>query len=453
MIQKNKINSFWKLGEAKYNTANFSISENGDLLILNNQKSLSVRDLVLNYGSPLQIFMADVLHERVVGLIEGFNQVIKEHSYAGLFSYYYPMKTNHNKEVLSCVLDSGAHVEVSSVNELHLVKTMLEDKGMKDSKKIICNGTKDTKYFDLIDEMHEQGFHVVPIMDNLEELPRIKKYKGDVGVRVDLKYRAHTHWDKKFDRFGLTQEETMSLEHIPNLKILHYHIGSQIKKNKDVVFAAKYAFKFYAKLQKKQNSLDTLNIGGGMGLPYEKNKNEDTHKLVVRLIKSLKYLSKYGKVKEPNVIVEWGQYVVAPSQITIFKIISHKKINRASAKRWCVIDGSFMNDLKDTWAINQKWHITPVNNFNSKLEKVWLAGNTCDSDDRYTGDKCVLLPIKDSNEDQYIAVYDTGAYQDSLASYHCLLSNPTKIMLKQGEVYVLNKRKTADELGRLFGWS
>jgi arginine decarboxylase len=127
------------------------------------------------------------------------------------------------------------------------------------------------------------------------------------------------------------------------------------------------------------------------------------------------------------------------------------------AKKWYVIDGSLMNDLKDTWAIHQKWHVVPVNHLDAKkLSRVWLAGLSCDSDDKYTnGGKYILLPrLEDleQGEGQYVAVFDTGAYQDALSSYHCMLSSPTKLIVQNGVITVARKRETPEEVGRQFGW-
>jgi arginine decarboxylase-like protein len=87
------------------------------------------------------------------------------------------------------------------------------------------------------------------------------------------------------------------------------------------------------------------------------------------------------------------------------------------------------------------------------LEKVWLAGSSCDSDDKYTaGGGYILLPKLSDSEELYIAFLDTGAYQDSLASHHCLLSSPAKLIAQNGEIKIARKRESAEEVGKMFGW-
>ena len=145
---------------------------------------------------------------------------------------------------------------------------------------------------------------------------------------------------------------------------------------------------------------------------------------------------------------------MAPAQLTIFKVINEKITQNGRHKAWYILDGSFMNDLNDTWAIHQKWQTVPVNNMHArKLHSVWFAGSSCDSDDKYTaGGGYILMPRLAEGEDQYVAFLDTGAYQDSLASHHCLLSSPAKIIAQDGEIKIARKRESPEELGKLFGW-
>ena len=244
------------------------------------------------------------------------------------------------------------------------------------------------------------------------------------------------------------------LPKLKNLKIMHYHMGSQIKTQKSILGGVKYGFGLYTRLQKKQPSLDTLNIGSGFGLPYEKKKYYTAKTVSNKIIKLLKNLSDKAGIKHPNLAIEWGQYIVAPSQVTIYRVISEKKIEKGNAKAWYAIDGSFINDLKDTWAIHQKWHIIPVNNMRGPCQSAWLAGTTCDSDDKYTaGGEYVLLPKLTETKEQYLAVLDTGAYQDPMSSHHCLLAQPMKISVSDGTVKIVRKRETPEMIGKMFGWN
>jgi arginine decarboxylase-like protein len=88
------------------------------------------------------------------------------------------------------------------------------------------------------------------------------------------------------------------------------------------------------------------------------------------------------------------------------------------------------------------------------LKTTWLAGSTCDSDDKYTaGGNYIILPKLRENEPQLVAVLDTGAYQDALSSHHCLLSLPMKIVAKDGTITIVRRRENPDSIGKLFGWT
>src|SRR3989344_5692291 len=90
------------------------------------------------------------------------------------------------------------------------------------------NGPKTDKYMGLGEEIKGKGLIVVPIIEDYNELERMQKFKGEVGIRVNLDIKVQSHWDKKFNRFGFTEEELVKLGKVRNLSTLHYHISKQI---------------------------------------------------------------------------------------------------------------------------------------------------------------------------------------------------------------------------------
>lgn len=447
---------FWKLGTDEFNTQYFDISKDGELTISEGNYVYNLFDLAKKYGSPLKIYFPFIIEQRLRDLIEYFNAYIKVHGYRGKFFYHYPMKVNQNREVVLPLVADGAHLEVTSANELYLVKKLWEGEKFHNKLRVLCNGPKTREYIDLVYELRGKGLNIIPIIETEGELEALQKYKGDVGVRVDLNVKADTHWDKKVNRFGLSEKRVSELPRMKNLKLLHYHIGSQVRTQTSLLDAVKRGFFVYESLVKKHPNLDTLDIGGGFSLPYEKKKLYTAKTMANKIVKLLKNLSDKANIRHPHIAVEWGQYVVAPSQMTVYEIIAEKQIsNNASAKAWYIINGSFMNDLIDTWAIHQKWHVVPVNNMTSKeMQRVWLAGSSCDSDDKYTaGGNSILMPKLNEEESQYIAIFDTGAYQEALASHHCLLSAPAKLLAQDGSIKIIKKRETAETVGKMFGWT
>lgn len=453
--KRNRFRKFWKLGIEEYNTQHFDMSPDGELVVREGNFQYNIYDIIKKYGTSTEIVFPTIIETRVRDLIDTFNAYIKVLGYKGKFHYCYAMKVNQNKEFVLPAIAEGANLDVASANELFLVKRMIEQEKFNTKIRVVCNGPKTPRYLGLIEELKNKGLLVVPIIEDHKELEQLKRFKGEVGIRVNLNIKINSHWDKKFNRFGFTESELLKLGRIRNLAVLHYHISSQIEKMDGLIKPLKRALELYAKLRLKNPALDTIDMGGGAGVPYEKKKRFYSAKsLIQHLIRVARRHSDRLGVRHPNIIVEWGRYVAAPAQITIYKVLAEKTVESKSSKKWYVIDGSFMNDLIDTWAIRQKWHIAPVNYMNSRrLQKVWLAGSSCDSDDKYTaGGSYVLLPRLEDCDELCIAFFDTGAYQDSLASHHCLLSSPLKLIAVNGEIKIARKRETAEEIGRLFGW-
>jgi arginine decarboxylase len=367
------------------------------------------------------------------------------------------MKVNQNKEFILPLVTEGANLETGSANELRLVKKMWESGNLNNRIRVVCNGPKIKDYLDLIIELKNKNLDIIPIIEDLNEFEYLRKYRGSVGIRLDVDVKVSSHWDHKIDRFGLSEEEILNLGKIKNLKVLHYHIGSQIELLADIIKPLKKAMELYVKLKAINPSLDTIDIGGGMPIPYDRKYKYSVNSLIKNIIQYLLKFCAQKNIPPPNIACEWGRYIAAPAQITIYKVVAQKEIIQNKNKRWYIVDGSFMNDLLDTWALHQKWHIVPANHMAAKdKSQVWLAGMTCDADDKYTGlESYILLPTLDKIEDDdelYLAILDSGAYQDALASHHCLLSSPIKLEAYNGDIDVIRKRETSDDVSKLFGW-
>lgn len=447
----------WKIGMEDFNTDHFDFNKDGDLIIKEGNNIYNVQYLAEKLGSPIEILCPFIVEERLEDLLDITKSIIKKNKYQGKFYYHYPMKVNQNKEVVLALVGEGAHMETSSYNDLWLIKKMMERETFNPKMRVLCSGPKTNEYMNLIDDLQHKGLKVIPLIEGPNELKFLQQSRYDVGIRLDMPIKAESHWNKKIDRFGFSAKEILEMDTFKNLKILHYHIGSQIEKPADIVNTVKYALGVYFKLKKKNPSLDTLDIGGGMPIPYTRDKKFPVDKIMERIIKLMKDEADRAGMAHPNLICEWGRYVVAPAQISVFKIIDDKRIKpkKASADRWYVIDGSFMNDLPDTWTIGQKWAVAPASKVgDEKLANVWLAGSSCDSDDIYTGyDGVIELPDYEYGEkDYFIVMFDTGAYQDPLAARHCLLSSPIKVIAENGHVVIAREKESPEEIGKDFGW-
>lgn len=449
-----------------YATGNFDVNKDGELIVRQGNYQYNVKDLCDRFGTPLELVFPYILEERLQESLEVFRTAMRNTKYRGKFYFHYPMKVNQNKEFVLPLVSEGAHLETSSVNELWLVKRMWEQEQFSTKIRVLCNGPKNNRYLSLIEELKMKNLDIIPIIENYWELEYLRGYRGDVGIRIDPEVKVHSHWDKQIEQFGFPISELKKMGKIRNLKILSYHVGSQTTKLEDLILPIRKAMDLFLTMKKSNPQLNALNLGGGFAVPYEKNrKMYSVESAAKRIVRTMKNIADRNNIPHPDIIVEWGRHLAAPAQITVYKIVAEKPIMRQGAtnsngpvKRWYFVDGSFMNDLLDTWAIHQKWHVIPVNHMDAeKFSRVWLSGSSCDSDDKYTnGGEYVLLPrLEDYNtngESQYIAILDTGAYQDALASHHCLLSSPAKLVVQNGIITVARRRETPEEVGKQFGW-
>ena len=134
----------------------------------------------------------------------------------------------------------------------------------------------------------------------------------------------------------------------------------------------------------------------------------------------------------------------------LFSILDHKQQN--DRENWYMIDGSFMTSLPDTWAINQRFILLALNNWEQEYQRVFIGGLTCDSHDYYNAEahaNAVYLPKLNEDEQQYIGFFHTGAYQESLGGYggiqHCLIPAPKHILISYDENNEINTKLFAEQ--------
>ena len=168
------------------------------------------------------------------------------------------------------------------------------------------------------------------------------------------------------------------------------------------------------------------------------------------IVAQIKNICNREGVPEPDIFTEFGSYTVGEASAVLFSILQQKRQN--DRELWDMIDSSFMTTLPDTWAIDQQFIILAVNNWDKEYERVFLGGLTCDSQDFYNSEASLnavflpkiraSLPTQESNDyfdedPQYIGLFNTGAYQESVGGYggiqHCLTPAPKHIIIYRDE--------------------
>ena len=232
--------------------------------------------------------------------------------------------------------------------------------------------------------------------------------------------------------------------------MLHFFIDNGIEDSLYYWNELEKCLKVYSGLKKVCPTLDSLNIGGGFPVKQSLADEFDYEYLTEEIIRHVKeYCEKEG-VPEPNILTEFGSYTVAESGATIYSIIDQKKQNDVEC--WNMIDSSFITTLPDSWAINKRFIMLAINNWNEPYERVNLGGLTCDSQDYYNVEAHVnniYLPRYDQNKPLCIGFFNTGAYQNALGGYggiqHCLIPSPKQVLIKKDENGELKSELFADE--------
>ena len=483
----------WKLNSQEFGTEFMSINSHGNLAIKAGGSEFDVYDLVRKYGTPLEILVPEVITNRVRWLRQCFTESILRQYYQGSYVHCYPLKSNPLPDVVRAAVIGGASVEVGTRGEAYVAEKLYQSGELSKKSLVICNGAKEEKYLETILTNQKNSYNIVPVIEAEQEYFLIKDIADKIGLnktKVGLRVRTGidlgnvTHWNSATEQnpFGLKEKDAISLvkDYLLNdksikLEILHCHTGSQIESLDGIIKSTEALAEIYTKLRETGvESISHVDIGGGLPIPYDKtNALFSAKEYATNVVASIKKVCAAKSAPTPNIIVEAGRWSCAPAQITVFGTLYTKPVDKEL--RFVRVDGSLMTDLPDTWGVSQFFWILPVNSLNkTELKPYWLAGMTCDSDDVYPPKDhsnkgledlpSVQLPDIDNNcyfpgttEKLYIAVLDTGAYQDSLSGTkgvkHCLLPDSKKIKITfEGKIDNIFDREGPGESVRRLGW-
>ena len=164
----------------------------------------------------------------------------------------------------------------------------------------------------------------------------------------------------------------------------------------------------------------------------------DYQYMIEEIISQIKIACDEAEVDTPDIFTEFGSYTVGEAGGAIYEVLYQKKQN--DREKWNMINSSFITTLPDSWAINKRFIMLPVNRWNEEYERVLLGGLTCDSDDYYNSEQhinAIYLPKYDMKKTLYIGFFNTGAYQESIGGFgglqHCLIPNPKHILISKNE--------------------
>ena len=414
--------------------------------------------LIEEYGTPLKLTYLPSISDQIKKARYHFGQAMEKVDYSGTYTYCYCTKSSHFAFVLDEVLKNKVELETSSAYDIHIIYKLVEQGKVSKNTLLVHNGYKRELYAKLIANLINDGFNSIPVLDNQKELELLKqmvKKPCNVGIRIATGEEPQSEYYTA--RLGVRHrniqsfyEDEIANSKIFSLKMLHFFIDNGIEDSQYYWNELDKCLKVYSDLKKVCPSLDSLNIGGGFPTKQSLADEFDYQYLTEEIVRHIKEHCEKEGVPEPNILTEFGSFTVAESGATIYSIIDQKKQN--DVEWWNMIDSSFITTLPDSWAINKRFIMLAINNWDEPYERVNLGGLTCDNQDYYNVEAHVnniYLPKYDQNKPLYIGFFNTGAYQNALGGYggiqHCLIPSPKQILIRKDENGELKSELFAEE--------
>ncbi|MBE7697249.1 type III PLP-dependent enzyme domain-containing protein [Tenacibaculum finnmarkense] len=407
--------------------------------------NIDMMALVKQYGSPLKFTYLPKISENIHKAKNWFHKAMEKHQYKGTYNYSYCTKSSHFKYVLEEALKNDIHIETSSAFDIDIVKNLKKEGKLSNDAFVLCNGFKRDQYVtniaDLIDSGHK---NCVPIIDNYEELSLLlKETKNNFKVGIRIASEEEPKFEFYTSRLGIGYKNIVSFyqREIANnpqveLKMLHFFINTGIKDNAYYWNELLKCLNVYTALKKVCPTLDSLNIGGGFPIKNSLAFEYDYEYMVDEIINQINLTCKEAGVDVPNIFTEFGSFTVGEAGGAVYEILYQKKQN--DREKWNMINSSFITTLPDSWAINKRFIMLPLNKWDHKYERVLLGGLTCDSDDYYNSEQHVngiYLPTYEKENPLYIGFFNTGAYQETIGGFgglqHCLIPHPKHVLISK----------------------
>jgi arginine decarboxylase len=434
---------------------------------------IDLMKLIDEYGTPLKFNYLPQISNNIQRAKGWFREAINNLGYTGKYNYAYCTKSSHFSYVLDEVMKNDVHIETSSAFDIDIVEKLYETGKLEAGKTVICNGYKPEKYIQNVARLINAGYlNVIPVVDNTKELDDLLA-AVDEDKQLNIGIRIASEEDPKFEfytsRLGIRYRDILPfyksvLKDHPRVKVkmLHFFINTGISDNAYYWNELTKCLRVYSELKQICDDVDSLNIGGGFPIKKSLAFDYDYAYMVREVMMQVKKVCTDSDIPDPNIFTEFGSYTVGESGGALFKVIHQKQQN--DREKWNMIDSSFMTNLPDTWAINQRFILLPINNWEENYERVLLGGLTCDSDDYYNSEQhsnAIYLPKFNSAKPLYIGFFNTGAYQETIGGFgglkHCLIPEPKHIIIKrddEGKILteLFSNEQTAADYMKILGY-
>ena len=378
----------WTIEDSKelYNiggwgTSYFGINDKGDVYVTpcKDNTQIDLRDIMdelalRDINAPVLLRFPDLHDNRIEKTASCFPKAQEEYGYKGENFVIYPIKVNQMQPVVEEIISHGKKfnlgLEAGSKPELHAVIAV---QAQSDSL-IICNGYKDESYIELALLAQKMGKRIFIVVEKLNELDIIEKVakklnvKPNIGIRIKLASSGSGKWAESggdASKFGLTSAELLTaLKKIDEmgfhdyLRLIHFHIGSQITKIRRIQTALREAAQFYISLHKMGYNVDFVDCGGGLGVDYdgtrssssESSVNYSIQEYVNDCVYTFVDAANKSNIEHPNLITESGRSLSAHHSVLVIDVLETASLpempEEFEAKE---TDHQLVKDLYEIW--------------------------------------------------------------------------------------------------------
>ena len=302
---------------------------------------LKIRDV----SAPVLLRFPDILDNRIQKISSCFKKAAEDYNYSGQNFIVYPIKVNQMRQVVEEIVSHGNKynigLEAGSKPELHAVLAV----NTHNHSLIVCNGYKDEDYVELALLAQKMGRRIYLVVEKLNELKLIADVAKrlaitpNIGIRIKLSSSGSGKWEESggdVSKFGLNSSELLdALSFLEkngmkdSLKLIHFHIGSQITKIRRIKNALREAMQFYVQLSKIGFNIDFVDIGGGLGVDYdgtrssygENSMNYSIQEYVNDSVSALVDVCVKNGLPQPNIITESGRSLTAHHSVLVIEVL------------------------------------------------------------------------------------------------------------------------------------
>jgi len=393
-------------------------------------ENIKVQDIARKFGTPIYCYSYKQLKENISNFKKNFK------SFSPIICF--AVKSNTNVNLIREIRKFGLGADVVSMGEL-----MIALKAGINPKKIVFSGVGKTskeisyaidKKILLINAESKSE------INEIERIAKSKKKIVNIGIRLnpntDAKTLKQISTGKKENKFGVDQKAFFDMVNYSkllkniNLKCLSVHIGSQILDHKPY----EKMLKVVDKIVKKSNyKFEFIDLGGGMGIAYEKNNKKLNYQKYNFAIK------KFLKNNKSKIIFEPGRSIVGNIGSLVSKVIYIKENDK---KDFIILDAA-MNDLMRPALYGANHRTLPAIKTNQNSKKIYeFVGPICESTDKFT----TLKKFQKLKEKDLVVMCDVGAYGMSLSSNYNVRPKPTEILIRGSKINVIKKRQKLKDL-------